>query len=374
MTLGASQSDHQILAAAYSVEVEPFSSLDSVRADWDALSNTGTPFFLGWAWIGTWLSTYTPQLRVVRVRQSEELIAVGIFALSTEQRHRLVRSTIALLQQTGKQEEDQIWIEYNGLLSKRGHEASALAAVIDHLQSQNLCQEVHLSMLPDTTAKHLLNTLPHCYEHYAVQGYQRNLRRLREEKQGVLEGLSSNTRHQIRRSNRLLIERYGDMSLVPADNVTGAVEMFHEAGEFHRERWVDSGFINPHFIAFHENLIKSEFDHDSVQLFRVCVGDTTLGVFYFLLSNNTAYFYLQGLRRESNAKLKPGLSCHVLLMDHFLDQGFDYYDFMGGDSQYKRQLADERITFMTLRAHNGALKYRLEDRARELKRHYLGSN
>ena len=103
---------------------------------------------------------------------------------------------------------------------------------------------------------------------------------------------------------------------------------------------------------------------------RVSAGSRTVGVFFYLLAGETVYFYLQGVQPETDSKLKPGLMSHALLMQHFLERGASVYDFMGGDSQYKRQLADRTTSFMVLHWHNGALRFRLEDAARALRNRY----
>ena len=104
--------------------------------------------------------------------------------------------------------------------------------------------------------------------------------------------------------------------------------------------------------------------------FRLAFGGQVIGVFHFLIRRGCAYFYLQGVREETDGKLKPGLTAHCLLMQHMLEAGFDSYDFMGGDSQYKRQLADQRRGFTIQRRHSGAWRFRLEDGLRELKRRW----
>jgi hypothetical protein len=54
---------------------------------------------------------------------------------------------------------------------------------------------------------------------------------------------------------------------------------------------------------------------------------------------------------------------HVALMNHFKQQGFDYYDFLGGDSQYKRSLSDVEVKFFNISAYinnkKGVLLYYL---------------
>jgi CelD/BcsL family acetyltransferase involved in cellulose biosynthesis len=226
-------------------------------------------------------------------------------------------------------------------------------------------------MLPAPLAQELCSGLSGAQIQYEVAGFQTDLKTPREQGKAIIDSLSSNTRHQVRRSLRLYENAHGRAQVVPAQSTEEAITMFHEAGSWHRSRWLDSGYNNPAFIEFHETLIKRGFDHGNIKLFRIVFGNHVVGVFYFLLIEGCAYFYLQGLRSESNNKLKPGLNAHCLLMQHFLKQGYDVYDFMGGESQYKRQLCNQQNAFMTLRVHNGRWRFLLEQQARQLKHRLL---
>jgi len=372
MTSGSAA--HNQAGTDYRVSVAPLLDSDSLKTDWLALqSRSKPPFFLSWLWISCWLDSYSPNALVLRVTQSSgQLIALGIFVTQAQHRHKLLRSNVALLHQTGLAHEDQIWVEYNGLLTLPGHETSALALAVKTLQQQDFCDEVHLSMLQSAHVEKLSSLLSGVHVEYQVAGFQTDLKSLRDQSEKVIESLSSNSRHQVRRSLRLYEEAYGKAKIVPAQSAEDAVAMFHEAGEWHRSRWADSGYNNRDFVMFHETLIKRGFGHESVQLFRIVFGEHVIGVFYFLLLDGCAYFYLQGLRSELNNKLKPGLNAHCLLMQYFLEQGYDVYDFMGGESQYKHQLSNQQSAFTTVRTHNGQWRFLLEQRARRLKHRLLG--
>lgn len=367
--------DQTALSGAYSVEVTSVSAATatSLEADWCALQTHAKPsIFLDWLWVSTWLSCCQPKALLVRVLHAGELVALGIFAQHTERRHKALKSRVCLLHQTGLRHDDQVWVEYNGLLSLPGHETAALAMAIKTLQSQNLCDEVHLSMLPEALALGLGATFDGVQTAYAVNGFQFDLETARRSDQTIVDALSSNTRYQVRRSLRRYEKAHGAARVLGAQTLEQALRLFHEAGDLHRARWSDSGYRNPVFVKFHETLIKRGFDHGSAQLFSVAFGDYVIGVFYFLVCRGQAYFYLQGVQTETDGKLKPGLCGHALLMQYFLEQELDVYDFMGGESQYKRQLANAENRFVTLRIHNGRWRFLLEEKAREIKNKLQG--
>ena len=349
------------------VTIAPLQTTDAIESEWTQLqARVCHPVFLDWLWIGQVLAQAPDAPLVIRVTDGQMLCGLALAWCRRERRHGLLHSTVAYLNQTGLPNHDQVWIEYNGLLGDDAR-GSLLQLATGALLDGGFCDEVHLSMLPATPGEALLQTRPHARCQYPVVGHLCDLGQARDRNQRMIDSFSSNTRHQLRRSRKRLEARYGAARLEPAQSVEQALAFFDEAGHWHRQRWPDSGFANPVFVEFHRGLIKRGLDHGSVSLFRLCFGDQVLGVFYFLLHDGCASFYLQGVREEADGKSKPGLTAHWLLMEHFLDQGMNVYDFMGGDSQYKRQLANARQDFVTLRVHNGDGRFRVEDGLRRLR-------
>ncbi|MHA7816373.1 MAG: GNAT family N-acetyltransferase [Pseudohaliea sp.] len=352
----------------YQVECLAERAATTLEADWRRLeAEIAPPPFLRWDWFSTWLAQQGGRALVVRVHQGQALVALGAFGLTAERRHGVLRSTVASLHQGGNPRDDQVWVEYNGLLALPGHETAAADAVVTALLASGRCDEVHLSMAP---AEQALPGHRHGRVLQEIPGFLRDLGALRDLGKDVLEGLSGNTRYQVRRSLRRYEARHGPPAVEAARTLDEALAFFHRAGSWHRQRWHDSGFANPAFVSFHETLLKRGFGHGTVQLFRVTFGEHVIGVFYFLIGERRAYFYLQGVPGEEDGRLKPGLTGHCLLMQHFLEAGYDSYDFMGGDSQYKRQLADRRQDFIIQRRHNGHWRFRAEDALRRLKQRW----
>jgi CelD/BcsL family acetyltransferase involved in cellulose biosynthesis len=104
-----------------------------------------------------------------------------------------------------------------------------------------------------------------------------------------------------------------------------------------------------------------------VALMRVTAGDTMIAVIYFHLVNNNVYFYLQGINYEADQKLKPGLVAHAIASQYFLEQGMKIYDYMGGYSQYKCQLAMQSETLVTVCIQNPQLQFRIEKIGQRIK-------
>ena len=165
--------------------------------------------------------------------------------------------------------------------------------------------------------------------------------------------MSSNTRQQIRRSQRLYEESHGPCAAQPAQTADEAVAMFRELAELHTAAWNDRGqqgaFHMPLFRAFHERLIRTAFPAGGAQLLRIQAGAETLGVLYYFIHRARVCFYQSGFRYSADNRLKPGLLAHYLAIRHYLnDAAANEYDFLAGDSQYKRSLAaDQRTLYWT---------------------------
>ena len=88
---------------------------------------------------------------------------------------------------------------------------------------------------------------------------------------------------------------------------------------------------------------------------------------YNFIHNKKVYFYLQGVSYEADNKLKPGLVAHSLITQYYLNKGMNLYDYMGGYSQYKTQLAAHSTDCYTLSIQRPRLKFKLENLAQKIK-------
>ena len=102
----------------YKFELVDNHPLDLLKKKWVQLETKLEPhFFLSWDWIGTWLESYKFQYTVISAyNKNQELVALAIFTKSVTTRHSILKSTQLKLHQTGANQEDQIWIEYNNFL------------------------------------------------------------------------------------------------------------------------------------------------------------------------------------------------------------------------------------------------------------------
>jgi CelD/BcsL family acetyltransferase involved in cellulose biosynthesis len=362
------------LINGFEVEITHSYNIEKLQRQWlNIQEEQSLPFFLTWAWISCWLDTYSPDLIVITASHNNTIVAIGLFTRVTRIRHGVVMSHQYLLHQMGDPLLDQIWMEYNDFICIDEYRVPAVNACIQALQqSEYDCDEIILSMITASRASDIQHAIEGSHILLSNPCYSNNLDEIRAIDSHYLATLNSNTRYQIRRSMRLYQQLHGEIRYRFAENVDEALAFFHEAGEYHVLRWKDSGFNNKQFVLFHENLIKKSAKSNSVDFMKITSGDTTIAILYFHLVGRAVYFYLQGINYEANKKLKPGLVAHALATQYYLNKGMRKYDYMGGYSQYKRQLSNPVEDLVTLCIQKPSLFFSIENMGRKLK-HLLSS-
>lgn len=349
----------------------------TLAGDWIGLEEKAQPeVFLSWHWIGNWLRVYRPEVLVLRVWDRGSLVGMGLLCSDAERRHGVLVSRCLKLHQTGLRHQDQIWIEYNGFLAERGYEPLVARACVDHLLQHHRGWDELVLGASDREYIDELSRLTGLTSHIRWQAhcYGIDLQALRKEGSSYLASLSGNTRHQIRRAWRLY-EETGALHLERPNTVAEALALFDAIGPWHLRRWGDggagSGYANAQFTNFHRQLIETQWEKSGVDLIVVKAGERTIALFYNLLYRRRVYFYLAGFPAENDNRLKPGLLGHALCVADYLERGFNYYDFMGGDERYKAQLGQQKGELVQAGLQRQRLKLRAEQTARRLKHCWL---
>lgn len=352
------------------VELEPVRSCRGLAEDWrDLEGRADGSFFRSWRWIGTWLAELPREVEplCLRARRGREIVALGLVVPHETRRHGVVRSRQLSLNTCGLAEIDRLSIEYNGLLLDRRHAAEATAAVLAYLVGRgDLWDELVLDGVD-----------PACIEQVAAVGCriwlrQRSICRFVDLQAladpDCLDHLGPNTRHQIRRTRRLL----GDPEIVAAATAEDGLEMMRGLVEQHEARWRlrghDGAFANDFLRAFHGRLVAEGVPAGDVQLLQVrSVRAEPIGHLYNFVYRGRVYAYQSGFAQFEDNRLKPGLLSHHLAIVLNRARGMQVYDFLAGDSRYKRSLANRQTELVWIVAQRPALRFALERALRAIK-------
>ncbi|HMG53253.1 MAG TPA: GNAT family N-acetyltransferase [Kofleriaceae bacterium] len=339
-----------------------------IRDVWCALEAAAPPsYFLSWGWVETWLDALPASAAVALcvARRAGAPVAAFFLGARTRWRHRVLRSRELHWNETGHDEYDEICIEYNGMV----HDGAPppLAEILARLPGG--WDEVYLPALDaeGPIARGLAGGAGPLW--LRVEGKKPSpvvdLAKVRAAGD-YLKLLGGSTRSSIRRAQKLYAAR-GVLALEVAASPAEALAVFDELVALHRRAWGDrgeAGAFVPFVHRFHRSLIERRFAAGEILLARARAGDATIGCLYSFVWQGNVSFYQSGLAYETDGKLKPGLVCHALAIEHCARAGHRWYDFLAGDSRYKQSLATDARALIWVRVQRPRLRFKLEDLAR----------
>ncbi|MDC8830346.1 GNAT family N-acetyltransferase [Alteromonas gilva] len=325
------------------VSSKPVGAIDHLQQEWQTLYQHSSPNpFLNWDWISSYFRhANCGQLIFIKAELGDELVGAGFVVL---QKKRMTVS--AHLNRYGSAVHDQPWVEYNDFLLHKTHAQRARVALVEHCINHLKWDEFIVgASIKQALSVYALFELQNETKWYS-HTYQTNLAKF-SDGNAYLSSLSRNTRYQINRSIREY-EKYGILNVSVAASADEALQWFEEAAPHHITRWkntdVGSGFTNPLFVEFHHNLIRAAFDKGRIDMIKVSAGPKVISYLYNFKEGKNVYFYLSAnVYDEVLVHTKPGLVGHYLTQCHYIAAGITLYDFMGGESQYKRSLSNQSM-------------------------------
>jgi Acetyltransferase (GNAT) domain len=163
--------------------------------------------------------------------------------------------------------------------------------------------------------------------------------------ESFIESRSSNSRAQLRKARRLVEASHGPIEIEMAQNQVQLDRWFDALKQLHRLRWGStengSGFDYTPFDQFHTSVASDLLKQEIMHLWRIRAGEIDLAYLHIFAVGKCAYFNISGINYDVSSAFKPGLLAHSLVIQHYLESGFDAYDFMVGTNQYKQSLSTD---------------------------------
>ena len=365
--------------AAIEFSFAPVESEASVAASWQAMERAARPpFFLSWAWIGTWLATLPQGLRLelVTARRGGATAGLALIATNTVRQFLRAPATGLHLHSTGDSRWDCIAIEHNGFLCPSG-DAAALAAAFGAWFAAGgageKADELRLPGVASPLANDFLDRAGLLHSTQIRPGFTVDLARVRAS--GDFAALlSSNARQQLRRTKRDFAAQ-GECTVAEARDRDQALAWFGAMKELHVRSWQRRGrahaFSAPYFETFHRALIGREFGAGAIQLLRAEAGGFVLGYLYNFRRDGRIYSYQSGFD-DADPKRRPGALCQALAVEHNAARGEAVYDFLAGENRLKASYATGRYELAWQVVRLPRFKYRLESMARRAKQAVFG--
>ena len=325
-------------------------------------------FFQSWLWIGAWLEATAARPLVLTAHQEGKLVGLGLLSERQLRRHGVLPVRQLLLNESGRPEQDCLAIEYNGFLLARDVAPDTVARLLRSLDGD--WQELVLSGVPESYAAAARTVGLHVEIDRNSPCYVIDLAGLRIAGQTWLKSLSANSRGQIRQATRRA-ERVGPLTIEQAATVAEALEFFDELVTLHQSRWQGKGkagaFGTPFERNFHHHLISIGAGSGRVQLVRVTAGEQIVGYLYNFLHRHQVMNYQGGFRYGDDNRDRPGLVAHALCIGMADEAGFGQYNFLAGDSRYKRSLGRCDESLIWCRVQRPRLGFSIERAARRAK-------
>jgi len=369
------------MSGALTATLSAIPAAEEVEPLWRGLERRAdASFFQTWHWIGTWLDCLQPGsgAELLRVEREGTVIGLGILVPRPLRRHGLLRSRGLFLNCTGDPLLDEITVEHNGFLAERGAEREVLQACVAFLLSRREdWDELFLEGMRDPA---LPDGIPLGDARVRTLGLRPcpyvDLAALRGSGKEYIAALGRNTRYNVRRSLREY-EKRGVLELHEATDLAQARDFLARLRELHQQYWTQKGepgsFSNVFFAKFHDRLLERAHSSGALQLLRATAGKSELGYLYNYVYGGHVHNYQSGFDYASGAlHERPGLVCHVLAIEHNLRKGYAVYDFMAGDSDYKRNLSTSSQMLAWQVVQRPRLKLQIEDALRRMRRRLTG--
>lgn len=309
------------------ISLDPITDWPALGRRWQALEAAADGgFFRSWAFLGCQAETRFAGGSLLAVSEDGTDLALALLGAGN--------AGGACLNETGNPVADSVFIEWNGLLSRRGYDAVLAPALAHALRRAG---PLTLSGIDTPTVAAARNAgwldlrqtrVAPCVD-------------LKATGSGILATLSPNARGQIRRSIRL----FGpDLRLVRAETLPQARAFFEEMVALHQTAWQTRGqpgaFAEDSIRCFHATLIDRAWPSGQVDLCRIATPARHIGTLYNFVYKGRVLSYQSGLQYSKDKREKPGLVCHALAIAFYASRGLDTYDFLAGADRTKKTLAN----------------------------------
>ncbi len=348
--------------------------LSRLEARWRALAKaSGGSYFQDWGWVGCMAAERYRDPILIEMHQDGTLVALALFSGTPSRRD----GTSLHLQESVDPLLASIFVEHNG----------PLVAIVDPVLRQAVLADLFthamkatIDLLPAPRRLVLSGVGPDCADAVVMTGglVDEKSRRMApfsdlrslDPERSFVEHLSRNTRHQLRRSNRLYAAQ-GELAIRRADTVDEGVAYLAKMIELHDITWKARGkkgaFATASVRRFYHKLIEAGVPLGEVDLLRVTAGDSVVGYLMNFNHNGTVSAYQSGFDyAAAKPQQKPGLTSHYLAIEAYRARGVAIYDFLAGADRYKLSLANSHRWLHWLSAAPAWHPYSVGTRLRRL--------
>jgi CelD/BcsL family acetyltransferase involved in cellulose biosynthesis len=270
---------------------------------------------------------------------------------------------------SGEPEEDGVCSEYLNVIAERGAEAAVAAAFANTLRTGAFgpWDELVLPMMDGDAAMTQLLA-----DAFRGAGLDVELTAtsaapyipLPPTWDAYLKSLSSNDRRLVVHSLRDFDAwAAGESQLHRANSIAELAEGMRILKALHAERWKKErqggAFQSRRFSAFHDAVTADLFRAGAQELLWLTVRGEPVGAVYNIVWNDKVHFYQSGRKTDVPPKIRPGVVLLAHAIRGAIEAGRREFDFLAGDSRYKRQMALASRPIVQIRVARRNLRERL---------------
>ena len=348
---------------------DPFIDFEEVKNIWLLLQAQSIhSYFVSWGWISTWVNSLPKNLNVRMVVGyiNNEPVTAFFIGIARRRNHRFIPTQTASLNSTGNSYYDELTIEHNSILINPKYSLN-LESIFDYLKLITW-DELKLPGISEGfwTALQIekdQKISPFLLVDDIKNSFYVDLQKIRDAKMNYLQMLSANKRNQVRRS----IKQYelgGAIRVREAESSEEALTMLNELAFLHQREWTKRGkpgsFSNKYFYQFHQEIIQKRFSSKEIQILHIYNEKTTIGFLYNFIYNNNVLFYQSGLNYSTENTYRPGIVSHYYAILHNAKKELTNYDFLAGDSTYKKSLSTNSQKVYWVRMIKNYNRFKLE--------------
>lgn len=348
----------------------PFRNFERVEEIWKTmLAKSRHSYFTSWGWISTWIKSLPAASEVeLFVGYRGDAPVLAFFMGSREYRkYGLLPSRILSLHATGNPYYDCLYIEYNSILNDAtaGAFFRELCAYLNNLRWDEI-------VLPGLSSEFFRGSeapgADYSGNFYVLfdaieNSYYVDLEKIRSAGMDLLKLLSANKRSQIRRSIRQY-ELQGPVQIEEAASADEALAMLEDLAAAHQREWNRRGepgvFSNRYLRQFHQELVRARFDYGEIQLLKISANAKPIGYLYNFVYRENVLFYQSGFQYGAENVYRPGLVSHYYAILHNAAKGLKTYDFLAGESEYKKSFSTDSTQMYWMRWIKNPRRYFIE--------------
>lgn len=342
---------------------ETAADLQAMGGEWNELFTLAVnpTASLSHAWVNEWwkifAASYAPapsRLLVISLRKDDKLVAIIplYLQITGSLNARILRFISA-----GSKDEESLCPEYLDILHDGKEPLTYLGYIGDFLTGLSDCFDqidfgiVRRNSLVCGLAERLAGSRMWLKSRPVIS--------LQADIKGGLDAysgrLSSSGRTQAR---RLLKQK--DLELSVIEDTEEALHCFNELVTLHQRKWESEGktgaFSSDYVRLFHKNLITQLMPGRQLSLIRLSYRDKPLSILYGFLIKDRFEFYQSGIDTSIKSVKSPGITAHLLAMEALSAKGFRQYDFLCGESTYKRRLATQQSECLHMQLHRPSVR------------------